>query len=80
MGGMVVSRFTMLYPENVTHVAMVNQIGLTDSRRAARGETPWPVILCLLLTSQCFVGTGATTPGTGRPRILNMFAASTDRH
>ncbi len=37
MGGMVVSRFTMLYPENVTHVAMVNQIGLTDSRRSR----PW---------------------------------------
>ena len=37
MGGMVVSRFTMLYPENVTHVAMVNQIGLTDSRQSR----PW---------------------------------------
>ena len=29
MGGMVVSRFAMLYPEVTTHVAMVNQIGLT---------------------------------------------------
>ncbi len=37
MGGMVVSRFTMLYPENVTHVAMVNQIGLIDSRQSR----PW---------------------------------------
>ena len=37
MGGMVVSRFTMLYPDSVTHVAMVNQIGLTDSRQSR----PW---------------------------------------
>ncbi|MEQ8953926.1 MAG: alpha/beta hydrolase [Gammaproteobacteria bacterium] len=37
MGGMVVSRFAMLYPEVTTHVAMVNQIGLTDSRQGR----PW---------------------------------------
>ena len=37
MGGMVVSRFAMLYPEVTTHVVMVNQIGLTDSRQSR----PW---------------------------------------
>jgi len=37
MGGMVVSRFAMLYPDITTHVVMVNQIGLTD----ARLSRPW---------------------------------------
>lgn len=37
MGGMVMSRFAMLYPDSVSHVAMVNQIGLTDSRQSR----PW---------------------------------------
>ncbi len=37
MGGMVVSRFAMLYPEVTTHVVMVNQIGLTDQRQSR----PW---------------------------------------
>jgi pimeloyl-ACP methyl ester carboxylesterase len=37
MGGMVVSRFAMRYPEVTTHVVMVNQIGLTDSRQ----NRPW---------------------------------------
>lgn len=37
MGGMVVSRFAMVYPEVTTHVVMVNQIGLTDSRQ----NRPW---------------------------------------
>ena len=37
MGGMVVSRFAMLYPQSTSHVVMVNQIGLTDSRRSR----PW---------------------------------------
>jgi pimeloyl-ACP methyl ester carboxylesterase len=32
MGGMVATRFTATYPETVTHVVMVNQIGLTDTR------------------------------------------------
>ena len=40
MGGMVVSRFSMLYPENVTHVAMVNQIGLSDSRQSRTWRDP----------------------------------------
>ena len=37
MGGMVVSRYAMLYPETLTHVVMVNQIGLLDSRLSR----PW---------------------------------------
>jgi pimeloyl-ACP methyl ester carboxylesterase len=32
MGGMLTSRFAMLYPTVATHVVMVNQIGLTDAR------------------------------------------------
>ncbi len=32
MGGMVASRFAMTYPDATTHVALVNQIGLTDQR------------------------------------------------
>jgi len=32
MGGMLASRFAMLYPAVTTHVVMVNQIGLTDAR------------------------------------------------
>ncbi|MCY4265120.1 MAG: alpha/beta hydrolase [Gammaproteobacteria bacterium] len=40
MGGMVVSRFSMLYPESVSHVAMVNQIGLTDLRQSRSWRDP----------------------------------------
>lgn len=32
MGGMLASRFAFVYPELTSHVAMVNQIGLADSR------------------------------------------------
>ena len=32
MGGMVASRFAALYPESVGNLAMINQIGLTDTR------------------------------------------------
>jgi pimeloyl-ACP methyl ester carboxylesterase len=32
MGGMLASRFAMAYPTVTTHVALVNQIGLTDAR------------------------------------------------
>jgi len=32
MGGMLASRFAMLYPTVTTHVVLVNQIGLTDAR------------------------------------------------
>ncbi|MGB4246797.1 MAG: alpha/beta hydrolase [Pseudohongiellaceae bacterium] len=37
MGGMVASRFAMTYPDATTHVALVNQIGLTDQRQGR----PW---------------------------------------
>ena len=40
MGGMVVSRFAMLYPEVTTHVVMVNQIGLTDRRQSRTWTDP----------------------------------------
>ena len=32
MGGMLASRFAMLFPTMTTHVVLVNQIGLTDAR------------------------------------------------
>jgi pimeloyl-ACP methyl ester carboxylesterase len=38
MGGMVAARFASTYPETTTHVVMVNQIGLTDTRPGR----PWP--------------------------------------
>ncbi len=38
MGGMVATRFASTYPETTTHVVMVNQIGLTDTRHGR----PWP--------------------------------------
>lgn len=41
MGGMVVSRFAMLYPEAITHVVMVNQIGLTDQRQGRPWRDPY---------------------------------------
>jgi pimeloyl-ACP methyl ester carboxylesterase len=41
MGGMVVSRFAMLYPEATTHVVMVNQIGLTDQRQGRPWRDPY---------------------------------------
>ncbi|MDA0687920.1 MAG: alpha/beta hydrolase [Proteobacteria bacterium] len=41
MGGMVVSRFAMQYPDVVSHVVMVNQIGLTDQRQSRPWSDPW---------------------------------------
>jgi pimeloyl-ACP methyl ester carboxylesterase len=41
MGGMVVSRFAMLYPDVTTHVVMVNQIGLTDQRQGRPWRDPY---------------------------------------
>jgi len=41
MGGMVVSRFAMLYPDITTHVVMVNQIGLTDQRQGRPWSDPF---------------------------------------
>jgi pimeloyl-ACP methyl ester carboxylesterase len=37
MGGMVATRFAMVYPETTSHVALVNQIGLSDLRQ----NNPW---------------------------------------
>ena len=39
IGGQMVTRFAFLYPERITHLVTVNQIGLTD-RRGARGFQP----------------------------------------
>ncbi len=41
MGGMVVSRFAMLYPETTTHVVLVNQIGLEDQRQSRPWNDPY---------------------------------------
>jgi pimeloyl-ACP methyl ester carboxylesterase len=40
MGGMVMSRFAMLYPDVTTHVVLVNQIGLTDQRQSRTWVDP----------------------------------------
>ena len=40
MGGMVATRFASTYPEATTHVAMVNQIGLADSRQGRAWTDP----------------------------------------
>ena len=40
MGGMVATRFASTYPETTTHVVMVNQIGLTDSRHGRAWTDP----------------------------------------
>lgn len=37
MGGMVATRFAASYPDTASHLALVNQIGLTDIRR----QRPW---------------------------------------
>lgn len=39
MGGMLATRFTFNYPELVSHLVLVNQIGMTDSR-LSRPPTP----------------------------------------
>lgn len=41
MGGMVVSRFAMMYDDMTTHVVMVNQIGLTDQRQSRPWRDPY---------------------------------------
>ena len=41
MGGMVVSRFALLYPDVLTHVVMVNQIGLSDQRPGRPWTDPY---------------------------------------
>ena len=39
IGGQMVTRFAFLYPERITHLVTVNQVGLTD-RRAGKGFRP----------------------------------------
>lgn len=39
IGGQMVTRFAFLYPERITHLVTVNQVGLTD-RRYGRGFRP----------------------------------------
>lgn len=39
IGGQMVTRIAFLYPERVTHLVTVNQVGLTDNRQG-RGFTP----------------------------------------
>jgi pimeloyl-ACP methyl ester carboxylesterase len=39
IGGQMVTRFAFLYPERITHLVTVNQVGLAD-RRAGRGFRP----------------------------------------
>ena len=39
IGGQMVTRFAFLYPDRITHLVTVNQVGLTD-RRAGRGFQP----------------------------------------
>ena len=39
IGGQMITRFAFLYPERITHLVSVNQIGLTD-RRYGRGFEP----------------------------------------
>ena len=41
MGGMVVSRFAMVYPNSTSHVVMINQIGLTDQRQSRPWSDPF---------------------------------------
>jgi pimeloyl-ACP methyl ester carboxylesterase len=40
MGGMVATRFASTYPETTTHVVLVNQIGLTDTRHGRAWNDP----------------------------------------
>jgi pimeloyl-ACP methyl ester carboxylesterase len=39
IGGQMVTRFAFLYPDRITHLVTVNQVGLTD-RRSGRGFQP----------------------------------------
>lgn len=41
-GGMLASRFALLYPEHTSHVALVNAIGLADSRAGRGWSEPRP--------------------------------------
>jgi pimeloyl-ACP methyl ester carboxylesterase len=51
MGGMVATRFASTYPETTTHVVMVNQIGLTDTRHGNEWTDPEDAYQSALRTS-----------------------------
>jgi pimeloyl-ACP methyl ester carboxylesterase len=51
MGGMVATRFASTYPETTTHVVMVNQIGLTDTRPGRAWTDPEDAYVSSLATS-----------------------------
>ena len=51
MGGMVATRFASTYPETTSHVVMVNQIGLSDSRPGRGWTDPEQVYRSVLGTS-----------------------------
>jgi pimeloyl-ACP methyl ester carboxylesterase len=51
MGGMVATRFASTYPETTTHVVMVNQIGLTDTRHGREWTDPEDAYRAALGTS-----------------------------
>jgi pimeloyl-ACP methyl ester carboxylesterase len=45
MGGMLATRFALLYPEATTHMVMVNPIGLRDTRAGRPWQEPVPEIV-----------------------------------
>ena len=51
MGGMVATRFASTYPETTTHLVMVNQIGLADTRPGRPWTDPELVYESVLKTS-----------------------------
>jgi pimeloyl-ACP methyl ester carboxylesterase len=55
MGGMVATRFAATYPERLTHVVMVNQIGLTDQRQSRPWSDPESVYRGVLETDYASV-------------------------
>ncbi len=72
MGGMVATRFASTYPETTTHVVMVNQIGLTDTRPGRPWTDPEVVYESVLGTSYASVLRGHRRyyPSGWRPEYL----------
>jgi len=72
MGGMVATRFASTYPETTTHVVMVNQIGLADTRPGRPWTDPEVVYESVLATSYASVLRGHRRyyPGGWRPEYL----------
>ncbi len=72
MGGMVATRFASTYPETTTHVVMVNQIGLTDTRPGRPWTDPEVAYQSVLGTSYESVLRGHVRyyPSGWRPEYL----------